>query len=81
MLNKEEKAEVMLSICDVNLDDVLSYVKDTLSNERHDNVTGFEKSSVQLRPGHPSLRALLAGSIMMTWQIESRALVTVITTN
>jgi hypothetical protein len=43
MLNKEEKAEVMLSICDVNLDDVLSYVKDTLSNERHDNVTGFEK--------------------------------------
>ena len=27
MLNKEEKARVMLAICDVNVDDVFSYVK------------------------------------------------------
>ena len=32
MLNKEEKSRVMLFICDVNLDDVLSYVKEA---ERH----------------------------------------------
>ena len=35
MLNKEEKAQVMLSICDVNVDEVLSYVKETVSNEKH----------------------------------------------
>lgn len=35
MLNKEEKAQVMLSICDVNLDDVLSHVKEAVSNETH----------------------------------------------
>ncbi len=35
MLNKDEKAQVMLSICDVNSDDVLSPVNVTVSNERH----------------------------------------------
>ena len=35
ILNKEEKARVMLSICDVDLDDVLSYVKEAVSSERH----------------------------------------------
>ena len=33
--NKEEKAQVMLSICDVNVDDVLSHVKEAVSNETH----------------------------------------------
>ena len=32
MLNKEEKVQVMLSICDVGVDDVLSYVRETVSN-------------------------------------------------
>ena len=35
MLNKEEKAQVMLSICDVDLDDILSYVKEEVSSEKH----------------------------------------------
>ena len=35
MLNKEEKAEVMLSICDVNVDDVLSHVKEAVTSETH----------------------------------------------
>ena len=35
MLNKGEKAQVMLSICGVNLDDVLSHVKEAVSNEIH----------------------------------------------
>ena len=34
-LNKEEKVQVMLSICDVGVDDVLSYVRETVSNEKH----------------------------------------------
>ena len=56
MLNKEEKAQVMLSICDVNVDDVLSHVKETVSNERHiiensarnDFWTGLQSSGKQI---------------------------------
>ena len=32
MLNKEEKAQVMLSICNVNVDNVLSHMKEAVSN-------------------------------------------------
>ncbi len=35
LLNKEEKAQVMLSICNVDIRDLLSYVKDTVSGEKH----------------------------------------------
>ena len=35
MLNKEEKAQVMLSICDVDVDDVLSHVKEAVGGELH----------------------------------------------
>ena len=34
MLNKDEKAQVMLSICDVNLDELLSCVQKTV-DEKH----------------------------------------------
>ena len=32
MINKEEKAQVMLSICNVNVDNVLSHMKEAVSN-------------------------------------------------
>ena len=35
LLNKGEKAQVMLSVYDVDVDDVLSYVEEEDNNERH----------------------------------------------
>ena len=43
MLNKKEKDQVMLSICDVNVDDVLSHVKEAVKNERHITENGARR--------------------------------------
>lgn len=35
MLNKDEKAKIMLSICDLNMEDVLAFVSESLGKENH----------------------------------------------